>query len=665
MSSSGVFNPGEPGTATITATSTQDSTKFGSATVLVNIPPPSNLVYPQTTLTGDVGQPIPTDTPTVTGTVTSYSVSPALPAGLSLNTATGVISGTPTAITAQANYSVTASNSTGFTSATLQITVTPQPPGNLGYQQSTITAIVNQPITPDTPTVTGTVTSYSVSPALPAGLSLNASTGTISGTPTAAAPQAVYTVSASNAGGSFPSAVTVTVLRAQSAVLDLGHATTIEQIQFEGGNVLSSDYFGHWALWNYASGAELASGDGFTPGIPAPYSGFSIKMAGPTFVVESSNGLEVRAQSDGHLISMIAFYAGGNWWQLASDGTYICIGTNNGLLVYSTTGQLLASKTGDYSKAKAYTAPGQVLVALGPAGQSVIETVSTADGTSTFSPQFSGQFNTWFLDSPRFLTNESTTVWVYSNAAVQQAIVVLPTVAHLIGQGNWISTYDLISHPLEIYPIGSQTASFTYVGSPAILPIPSGTTIAMFPSVSPGVSVIDLSGTTPTETDYNPPIASLSAYAASSASQWMVGNKYGVLLDGASPSNASRYFGLGAAWSIAGSSSNAAIATAIGKDLVYDTGLSTVQETIDFPSGKLALSSDGSVLGALGNAVNFYSLPSENVISSHPGAYVDFALSASGTTIGLVSSSGLNVTPIAGGTSIWSGTSGDIFLSPD
>lgn len=34
-------------------------------------------------------------TPTVTGTVTSYSVSPSLPAGLSLNTSTGVITGTP------------------------------------------------------------------------------------------------------------------------------------------------------------------------------------------------------------------------------------------------------------------------------------------------------------------------------------------------------------------------------------------------------------------------------------------------------------------------------------------------------------------------------------------------------------------------------------------
>lgn len=62
-------------------------------------------------------------TPTVTGTVTGYSVSPALPAGLSLNTATGAITGTPTAIAAQATYTVTATNATGSTTFAWVLTV--------------------------------------------------------------------------------------------------------------------------------------------------------------------------------------------------------------------------------------------------------------------------------------------------------------------------------------------------------------------------------------------------------------------------------------------------------------------------------------------------------------------------------------------------------------
>ena len=46
---------------------------------------------------------------------------------------------------------------------------------------------VGTAITPLDPTVTGTVTSYTVSPALPAGIALDATTGRISGTPTAPA----------------------------------------------------------------------------------------------------------------------------------------------------------------------------------------------------------------------------------------------------------------------------------------------------------------------------------------------------------------------------------------------------------------------------------------------------------------------------------------------
>lgn len=64
--------------------------------------------------------------PTVTGTVASYSVSPALPAGLSLNTTTGVISGTPTTVQDATNYTVTATNIGGSTTAVVSIAITAQ-----------------------------------------------------------------------------------------------------------------------------------------------------------------------------------------------------------------------------------------------------------------------------------------------------------------------------------------------------------------------------------------------------------------------------------------------------------------------------------------------------------------------------------------------------------
>ena len=57
------------------------------------------------------------------GVVSNYSVSPALPAGLTLNTANGVISGTPTAAAAVAQYIVAASNSAGQNTTTITLGV--------------------------------------------------------------------------------------------------------------------------------------------------------------------------------------------------------------------------------------------------------------------------------------------------------------------------------------------------------------------------------------------------------------------------------------------------------------------------------------------------------------------------------------------------------------
>src|SRR6202020_1320801 len=131
--------------------------------------PPTNLVYPQPTVTATVGNAISVDTPKVTGTVSSYAVSPALPAGLSLSTSSGAISGTPTATSAKASYTITASNSGGSTAATVQMTVNPAviPPSNLVYPQTSFSLEAGQPFPSNIPTVSGTVTSYSVSPALP------------------------------------------------------------------------------------------------------------------------------------------------------------------------------------------------------------------------------------------------------------------------------------------------------------------------------------------------------------------------------------------------------------------------------------------------------------------------------------------------------------------
>src|SRR5690606_25733483 len=88
---------------------------------------PANLDYGSTAFTFTRNLSIGTITPVLDGDADSISVTPALPAGLSLNTTTGVIFGTPTTATAAANYTITASNSAGSAAVILNIVVNLEP----------------------------------------------------------------------------------------------------------------------------------------------------------------------------------------------------------------------------------------------------------------------------------------------------------------------------------------------------------------------------------------------------------------------------------------------------------------------------------------------------------------------------------------------------------
>ena len=198
-----------PTTYLITAMNGTGQTGFSlQFSVLVAAPSALSYVSPQTyTAEAAIG---PLD-PAVTGVVTNYTVQPALPAGLSLGSATGRISGTPTASSPLTNYVITAANSTGSTNFTLSILVRIAAPRLLSYS-SPHTYQVGSTIAPISPTVTGTVSSYTVLPALPAGLSLDPLTGRISGTPTAASPSANYVITATNSTGSTTFNLSLTVV---------------------------------------------------------------------------------------------------------------------------------------------------------------------------------------------------------------------------------------------------------------------------------------------------------------------------------------------------------------------------------------------------------------------------------------------------------------------
>lgn len=129
----GVFGAGNNAVASVTpgiyAFELDEVLNSASLTRVGDLPP-SGLSYTPSSASGTVGTAITSLNPSVTGTVTSYSVNPALPFGLTLNTSSGVISGTPSAATSSADYTVTATNGTGSTTATVTIEVVAAPVGS-------------------------------------------------------------------------------------------------------------------------------------------------------------------------------------------------------------------------------------------------------------------------------------------------------------------------------------------------------------------------------------------------------------------------------------------------------------------------------------------------------------------------------------------------------
>ncbi|MBS1799782.1 MAG: putative Ig domain-containing protein [Acidobacteria bacterium] len=663
---------------TITASNSAGSTSATiQLSVIIPLAPPSGLSYSPSTISATVGQTIAPVTPTVTGTVTSYSVSPALPAGLSLNSTSGALSGVPTAVTALATYTVTATNSSGSTSTNLQITVNaPVPaPTNLSYARSPITATVGKAFTPDLPLVTGVVSSYTVSPALPAGMTLDSTNGVIAGTPTSITASANYTITATNSGGSTTATVAIVVNKAYTTLLDLGHGTYIDLMRATTTRLFSRDADGHWVLWDYAAGTQLVSGDQFPRGGGVTW---DVDLAGNTLMVGIPGGVQVFS-ANGNLLSNIAIpkmnIPGSNWvpsWlKLASDGSYIAAGSTDGFTVWSPAGKLLISRSGDYHLAKAFATPQQVMVAQGPAGQNVIETISVATGNSSVGPAFSGYFYSWFQDGNRFFTNTGSTVWVYSSASVQEAIMTSPIapvlldpdppLLNFVGQGNWMtfsggsSTY--------VYAVGANSPTVTYSSaSTQSYLIPSGSMLAVGGVGAPSF-VVDLSGSSPVKTNLS---TNPQAFAAATTSQLFLAGS-SLVVDESHQHTLNH----GALKAIAGSPARIALSTYDGQITYFLAGNTQPDGSFAHAASKLQLSDDGTVLGiGYGNNIDFISLPSQSLINTFtypPGSYTDFTMARTGTLFGKRLATTWQVIPVGGGSPLFSinGASQPISFSPD
>jgi uncharacterized repeat protein (TIGR03803 family) len=190
-------------------------TTTSTFTITTGVPP---VITSSGTVSGTGGEPLSyqitaTNSPTIYGAIE-------LPAGLSIDQITGVISGTPVA-GGTTTTTITAGNIYGSGSASLQI--------NLVAPVPTITSPATATGTNGLPfsfqvTASNSPTSYQISGTVP-GLSLNSSTGVISGTPTLAGTFNV-TLSAANINGTGGgSNLAVTVIQMPAPVINYPFST--------------------------------------------------------------------------------------------------------------------------------------------------------------------------------------------------------------------------------------------------------------------------------------------------------------------------------------------------------------------------------------------------------------------------------------------------------
>jgi len=620
---------------TVTASNAGGS---ASAAILISVtaplPPPITLAYPQTTIDTYVGQEITPDIPGTAGTITRYSITPALPAGLRLDLSTGVISGTPTAASAQTNYVVTGYNSGGSVAVAVNPTVTVTPTPN------TLMQLGNPFLISTLRFASSRILSQDYSGFW---ILWDYETGTILASGDAG-------LGGSNvAGFSIPS-VSTRVLPQTPAM----------------------------------SGGTIAIG------IPG---GVQVRSSSDGHVLSTIVSPGFHSDQDGHLSEKDSWQlaSDGSYISMAGESG-LFVYSPGGELIFSRSGNYGISLNPNLHPSF-FAAPGQVQVADGPLGDSNIEMVSVPNGISTLGASYDGQsqlFTGWFTDGSGFFTfteDGPPTLLAYSNSGVQLRTVPGGLGDDFGGAGQWVWTYqgECGAKCLHIYPTGSATSGMVLTNVDRIFSY--GTTLA---AASSAFSVIDLSGVTLSKTDYMipPPINNASSstlipFAAASNTEWVVAfAEQGVILDGASLSSGSpRFLGNGSVLSIAGGVGRSAIATGIGQIIYFDPSNTTPEGSISLTSGELELSLDGSVIAASsqdGTLLNIYSLPSgavsNSVSYSPPESLFSFMLSGSGTMLGqVVSSQGLSSTlqlsPISGKPTTLLGTvtgnGSPILLSPD
>ncbi len=132
----------------------------------------------------------------------NWSVYPTLPLGLSVDSTTGEISGTPIAVQSSTQYTIWANTSLESASATVNIEIVGFP--EFSYEPSVFNLVRLHEMPNAIPTTMGgVIESWEIVPSLPSGLNFDLTNGQINGIPTVNQVTTTYSIWGNNSAGSY------------------------------------------------------------------------------------------------------------------------------------------------------------------------------------------------------------------------------------------------------------------------------------------------------------------------------------------------------------------------------------------------------------------------------------------------------------------------------